>query len=94
VIIRPEAEQDIIESVQWYEDQRKGLGDRFKAALERVLQQIELFPESHRIVYDPIRRALLQRFPFAVYYRVANAEVVVVAVVHSRRDPGSWMSRV
>jgi plasmid stabilization system protein ParE len=50
-------------------------------------------PELHAVVYRRMRRALVERFPFAVYYRIDADDVVVLAVTHSRRDPKSWQSR-
>ena len=94
MIIRPEAEKDIAEAINWYEDQREGLGAKFQVALDHVFEQLELTPQLHRIIYHGVRRALMARFPFAVYYRVEGEEVFVLAVVHARRDPERWKSRI
>ena len=94
VTIRPEAEDDIIEAVGWYEGQQAGLGSRFRRSLDRVLEQIELMPELYRVVHRDVRRALMKPFPFAVYYRVWEGEVTVWAVLHSRQHPDHWKSRV
>jgi plasmid stabilization system protein ParE len=94
VIIRPEAERDIVDAVDWYEDQQSGLGNRFRRSLDQVLGQIELMPEMHRVVHKDVRRALTKPFPFAVYYRVWEGEVIVWAVLHSRRDSDHWKTRL
>jgi plasmid stabilization system protein ParE len=39
------------------------------------------------------RRALLKRFPYAVYFAVDNEIIVVLAVFHTSRDPESWRRR-
>jgi plasmid stabilization system protein ParE len=67
---RPEAEQDIEEAATWYEQQRLGLGREFLDEVLRVFERLSgqpaLYPEVHR----KTRRALTQRFPFCVYYRL------------------------
>jgi hypothetical protein len=40
------------------------------------------------------RTYLLQRFPFSVVYRVEARRILIVAVAHARRRPGSWKSRI
>jgi toxin ParE1/3/4 len=86
--------QDILDTALWYEDQREGLGKRFRASLDRVLRQIEVMPELHRVFYHRVRRALTPGFPFGVYYRVEGDEVIVLAVAYSSRDPDRWKERL
>ncbi|PSB02814.1 hypothetical protein C7B64_11345 [Merismopedia glauca CCAP 1448/3] len=49
--------------------------------------------DSYAVVYRDVRRAVLRRFPYAVYYRIISSRVVVTAVFHSRRDPKIWQDR-
>jgi plasmid stabilization system protein ParE len=93
LIIRPEAEADLAEARDWYESQRKGLADEFKLCVEGALERIHRMPELQAEVYKGIRRSLLRRFPYAVLYRVEETRVVVIAVMHTRRDPERWQSR-
>ena len=92
--IKPEAMLDILDAARWYEDQRAGLGKRFRAALDRVFGQIEAMPEIHRVISKHVRRAVTPGFPFGVYYRIDDGEVIVLAVIHSSRDPDRWKSRL
>jgi plasmid stabilization system protein ParE len=94
VIIRPEAERDIDEAVAWYDGQREGLGDAFQARLDQALEQIDRMPEVHQVLFQTVRRVFVKVFPFSVYYRMEAGEVIVLAVAHSRRDPGRWKSRI
>ena len=90
----PEAAQDILDAIQWYEQQRDGLGKRFRSSLETVFEQIARMPDLHRVIYLCVRRALTPGFPFSVYYRVDQGEVVILAVIHTSRDPDRWKSRL
>jgi plasmid stabilization system protein ParE len=92
VIVRQEAQADIREAALWYESRRAGLGSeftlRFDALVERISQNPFQFPE----VGSGVRRALLQRFPYTIYFVVAACPVVV-AVLHQRRHPETWHQR-
>lgn len=93
VIVRPGAQADIREAALWYESRRPGLGSeftlRFDALVERIAQNPLQFPE----IGSGVRRALLQRFPYAIYFLVA-ADPVVIAVLHQRRHPDTWKQRL
>ena len=93
MVVRPEAEADLVDAQSWYERQREGLGDEFLECVGEALQKIELMPELHRIIFHGVRRAQTRRFPFTLYYRIEADQVVVIGVLHSRRDPRVWKSR-
>ena len=94
MIIRPEAEADVVTARAWYERQREGLRAAFLLCVEEVLDHIDRTPALYPVVYQEVRRAFTRRFPYAVYYRVADNDVVVLGILHTRRDPQEWQSRV
>lgn len=94
LIIAPEAEQDLIEAFAWYEDQRPGLGEEFLSCVDASLQAILRMPEMHRVVYEGCRRALIRRFPYAVFYEFMGQKVMVYAIFHVARDPEKWRKRL
>ena len=71
----------------------KGLGRRSCLCVEEVLERIGRTPEMYTAVYHDVRRALTRRFPYAVYYRIAGNEVVVLGILHTHRDAREWQSR-
>lgn len=79
-------------SHQWYERRRRGLGEEFDTGLVNVVERIAENPLQFPRVRGEIRRAVLSRFPYAVYFRIHGAEIVVLAL-HGRQDPGRWQSR-
>ncbi len=93
MLIRPEAETDVVTARAWYERQRSGLGAAFLLCIEEVLDRIDRTPELYPVVYQDVRRTFTRRFPYAVYYRVAANDVVVLGILHTRRDPQEWQSR-
>lgn len=93
MIIRPLAEADMAQAFNWYEDQRPGLGESFFAAIDDAFQRILRLPEAPALVESDIRRVLVHRFPYAVYYRYCHEQVIVIAVLHMRRSPRVWRGR-
>lgn len=90
LLIRRTAKRHIAEAFHWYERQSPGLGADFLEALETVLEQIESTPLLCAKIHRDIRRALLRRFPYGVFYFIQDGRSVVVAVLHTSRDPKLW----
>jgi toxin ParE1/3/4 len=93
VILLAEAREDVIEAFRWYEAERRGLGKVFRAALNQSIRRIRRTPLTAQVVYRDLRRVLVERFPYGVFYRVFPDAIVVVAVVHGSRAPSEWMRR-
>ena len=94
VIVRPLAEQDLVEAQTWYEEKRAGLGSEFRAAVDAAFQRLSESPLLYPSVYRQLRRAVLRRFPYLIYFRVDADRVVVVACLHSRRHPRVVRARI
>jgi plasmid stabilization system protein ParE len=92
-IVRPRAERDIQSAHDWYESQEPGLGERFLEAVQKRLEAIRDFPESCPIIYRDVRRAVVSRFPYLVFYVVQPTRVTVLAVLHHSRSPATWPRR-
>lgn len=94
VLFRPAARRDIEDIYAWYEQQREGLGEEFLADASAASDYIGRFPEAYAIVHANIRRVMLKRFPYLLYYRILPEEVQVLACVHGRRHPDRWRRRI
>jgi plasmid stabilization system protein ParE len=93
VRIREEAEIDLSDAVNWYENQRLGLGQDFLDQFQTVLEFLADQPAQFPMVHSDDRRALLGRFPFGIFYSVKNDFILVLAVMHARRNPQNWKNR-
>lgn len=93
-IVRPAAAADIDDAFLWYESQRPGLGHEFLAAANTLMDAVTQHPLRYPIVHRDTRRALLRRFPYAVYFRVYDDVIVVIACMHGRRSPRRWRVRM
>lgn len=85
VVIAEQARADLRQAVDWYTAEQAGLGERFRAAVERQLNTIAELPMAFALINQIHRRVVMQRYPYAIYYRVEESTVVVVAVLHGRR---------
>ena len=92
VRFRPEAQAEVLETRAWYEQRQVGLGDAFTTELASLINRISERPQQFGRVRGEIRRAVLSRFPYAVYFRVHEEEAIVLAV-HGRQHPRRWQSR-
>src|SRR4051812_12238187 len=93
VVWRRTARAEFDEAYDWYEQRQPGLGDAFADHVQKVITQIAATPLIHAAVLRDIRKAVVVRFPYAVYYRVKKTHLVILSVFHGRRDPAIWQSR-
>jgi plasmid stabilization system protein ParE len=90
LIIRPDAELDLAEAYSWYEARVSGLGSDFLLSIDASLSSIQRTPEMYLIVYKNVRRGLVRRFPYGVFYVVEEDRIVILGILHARRDPKTW----
>jgi toxin ParE1/3/4 len=93
LLIRPEAEAEIEEAYHWYEGQRDGLGADFLLCLEEGLEKLRKNPEMYPVVHKNVRRLLIRRFPYGIFYIARQDVTTILAVFHGHRDPKGWKSR-
>ena len=89
------AREEFTAAVQWYEEQRPGLGAEFFDAVVATTDRIDAHPEigTPTSADHQTRRVLVQRFPYQVVYRLLLDEIVIIAVAHLKRRPGYWKER-
>lgn len=90
----PEALAEADEAAKFYEEQQKGLGKRFIEALTDTINRIKRNPELYRKIDDNMRKCSLLHFPYGIIYRDKNKFIEIIAVMHLRRKPGYWKTRV
>jgi len=93
IVLRDEAQAEFDEAFDYYENQRPGLGVDLVARVQQVFDRIAANPLMHAVVLGDIRKAVVTRFPYSIFYRPHTDRVEVIAVFHSKRDPAIWQSR-
>lgn len=94
VVLRPAAITDVKAAVEYYAAADPPIADEFIGHLDRLFARLQSFPASAPSVdgYEPVRRALVHRFPFAVFYLASDDSIEVLRVVHTARAPHAWRS--
>ena len=93
VLLHPEADGEFRDAVLWYEHQRRGLGSEFILCIDEAIERIRRSPETYPQVHKSVRRIVIRRFPFALFYETSGTKIRVLAIFHSRRDPSRWHRR-
>jgi plasmid stabilization system protein ParE len=94
LIISPEALQDLASAYDWYDSQRAGLGEEFLSCVDACIHAICRDPEIFEKVLADYRRALVRRFPYAVFYEYESRIVTVYCIFHTSRHPEKWRQRL
>jgi toxin ParE1/3/4 len=89
----PEAELELIEAAVYYDKQVPGLGERFESEIRYAIDLLLDQPEIGLPVDPDLRKFILTRFPFTLYYSVTADVLRIEAVAHQSRRPGYWKSR-
>ncbi|HEX5889332.1 MAG TPA: type II toxin-antitoxin system RelE/ParE family toxin [Pyrinomonadaceae bacterium] len=87
-------EFDVESAFQWYETEEPDLGFEFLKQLRGCYERLLRNPHGYQELRSGIRRALTKRFPYAVYFSIEDDFVVVLAVLHTARDPAEWQHRI
>jgi len=95
VQLRPEAQIEFNQSIDWYETRQNGLSWKFIEAIDFAIESISRAPEQPARVYRNVRCKSVKRFPYQIYYHITGEEVVeVLSVFHVRQRPQIWQSRI
>jgi plasmid stabilization system protein ParE len=93
-VFHPDARHEFRESVRFYESNRRGLGRRFKEAVQTTPARILANPTRYRVIFEDVHTLRVAGFPYALHYQIRGEKVRVVAVMHASRHPDYWKLRI
>lgn len=93
-IVSPLAERDIAEAYDWHEKRSVRLGEYFMRQLNGCFDGIRQRPLMFEVVMDDYRRALVKKFPYAVFFEFSADQITVDAVFHCSQDPAKLQARL
>lgn len=85
---------ELEEAALYYGGVDDELGQRFTAASEVAIAEINARPEMRRKFDGEARKARVKRFPYAVVYWVDGGTLKIIAIMHLHRKPGYWHGRL
>jgi hypothetical protein len=91
VLLRPEAEYELLEAQAWYESKALGLGFEFARAADAAITSALRNPYAHLRIEEEFRRVLFRKFPYTLIYLPTPDELLVVSFFHQHRKPGTWL---
>ncbi|SDB85567.1 type II toxin-antitoxin system RelE/ParE family toxin [Williamwhitmania taraxaci] len=96
VVILPKAKDDIRQAALWYNEKQPGLGKRFVFQIRQKVEHIRQHPMAFSKRYEDVRLAVMNIFPFTIHYSVDDRvkTVLIIAVMHTSRDPKNWDRRI
>jgi plasmid stabilization system protein ParE len=77
----------------WYMAIRPELAADFLLCTEESMERVKRNPLSYPSVYNDIKRIVMQRFPYALFYRIKDSVIHIIAVAHTHRSPTAWQKR-
>ena len=86
-------EADVAEAAEWYDALQPGLGPRFISSLQALDRVLSSNPYRFSIRFGDIRRLNMRDFPYAIFFSVQDDSVIVLAVLHMRRDTRELLQR-
>ena len=93
IIFHPAAEREFSDAFQWYDKQVKGLGAEFFKAIDEAIQRIENTPLIFPVCYMTLRKAVIKNFPYIILFQIVRADIKIIAIFHTSRNPFSWTER-
>lgn len=88
------ATAELIDAQDWYEGESAGLGRRFRSEIDRTVRRLAAAPRQFPELFKQVRRARVEKFPYALFFLIADDALLVVACFHSSRDPRQWQKRL
>ena len=99
----PQARQELVEAINYYNECGSGLGYIFMEEVQASIDRIMRHPAglSNSAIADDwsklsknTRRCLTRRFPYGVIYQEIDGDILIIAIMHSKRKPGYWEDRI
>lgn len=93
VRFHPEADIELHEALEWYAQQKLGLDTEFMRCIDEAISRIQRNPEMFPIALRNVRKAMVKRFPYTIYYEIGDEEIMILAIFHAKRDPKHWQKK-
>lgn len=84
VVFTQAARTELIEAQDWYEAEARGTGRSFRQAIDVLAERMRANHRQFPIVFDEVRRALLRRFPYSLFFVVQDETLLIIACFHAR----------
>jgi len=87
IIFSDAAQIELEETVLYYETQKEGLGESFNQTIKDAIEKLTIFPEAHMQVSPNIRRVVLSKFTYNIFYNYSNDMITIISIAHQHKKP-------
>lgn len=87
IILKPEAEKELLEALDWYDTKKEGLGVLLYNEISEVLNHIQNNPKHFQKVYRKIRISFTTQFRYGVHYTIEKNTIYIHAILHTSMEP-------
>jgi hypothetical protein len=85
--------REMNDAIAYYELQFSGLGTAFKEEITKAINRIIKYPNACPIVDENIRKYILHKYPYNLYYSMEKDHLYIIAIAHQHRKPNYWIDR-
>jgi mRNA-degrading endonuclease RelE of RelBE toxin-antitoxin system len=93
IILKP-AQEELDESILFYDQQLQGLGDKFLTEVLKTIDLIQKYPNAWQKLSERVRKCSVKAFPYGIVYVILDDNLIVVAIANSHRKPNYWSDRI
>lgn len=86
--------EELAEAVSYYKKVDRDLARRFRTIVRTMVANIKRAPLEGAIYIDDVRRRVLSDFPYVIFYIPYEKEILIVAIMHTSREPDNWLDRI
>ena len=94
IVFLEAAENEFYEAIIFYNLKRENFGYEFSNEVSNALSRIIENPEAWTRLSKRTHRCLLHRFPYGIIYQIRKRTILIVSVMHLKRNPKTWKSRI
>lgn len=86
VVVKPHAWLDLVKAMIWYDSRRENLGREFFKDFEIAIDRIKLNPNAFKEIIPGVKRVLIKKFPYKVFYTISDNTIFIIGVSHAKRS--------
>jgi plasmid stabilization system protein ParE len=87
IFISEVARKHLKESFDRYEREQLSLGKEFRNEIREYFNKLITGNVDYQKYNEIIRKVRLHRFPYYIYYKRETNRIVILAVLHNKRNP-------
>jgi hypothetical protein len=83
------ARKEFLTAVEWYEEQKDGLGGEFIKEIEQSLNLTRKNPNHYPLKINHFNEFVVKKYPYILIYKItsSSSEIIITSIFHAKRNP-------